>query len=71
MGNKKEKEQNILVVDLGSGTSDISVLTIDDSVYEVRATGGDTHLGGSDLTYKLVDYSKNGPPLTNLTTIDP
>jgi L1 cell adhesion molecule like protein len=56
LGNKKGKEQNILVVDLGSGTSDISILTIEDSVYEVKATGGDTHLGGSDLTYRVVNY---------------
>ena len=54
--DKKSKEQNILVVDLGSGTSDISILTIEDSIFEVKATGGDLHLGGSDMTFKLVEY---------------
>jgi heat shock 70kDa protein 1/2/6/8 len=52
----KKTEQNILVVDLGSGTSDISVLTIEDSIFEVKATGGDLHLGGSDMTFKMVEH---------------
>jgi L1 cell adhesion molecule like protein len=56
LGNKKSQEQNILVFDAGSGTCDISVLTIEDTVFEVKATGGDLHLGGSDMTYKLVEY---------------
>jgi heat shock protein 1/8 len=56
LGNKKTQEQNILVFDAGSGTCDISVLTIEDTVFEVKATGGDLHLGGSDMTYKLVEY---------------
>ena len=55
----KKSEQNILVVDLGSGTSDISVLTIEDSIFEVKATGGDLHLGGSDMTFKMVEYFVN------------
>jgi heat shock 70kDa protein 1/2/6/8 len=53
---KSKSEQNILVVDLGSGTSDISVLTLDESIFEVKATGGDLHLGGSDMTFKMVEY---------------
>lgn len=53
---KNKSEQNILVVDLGSGTSDISVLTLDESIFEVKATGGDLHLGGSDMTFKMVEY---------------
>lgn len=48
--------QNIMVVDLGSGTSDISILTIEESVFEVIATGGDIHLGGSDMTFKMVEH---------------
>jgi heat shock protein 5 len=40
------KEQNVLVFDLGGGTFDVSVLTIDNGVFEVLATNGDTHLGG-------------------------
>ena len=69
--DKSAKEKNILVVDLGSGTSDISVLTIDESIFEVKATGGDLHLGGSDMTYKLVEYfikeiqNKNKVDITN------
>lgn len=53
---KCKSEQNILVVDLGSGTSDISVLTLEESIFEVKATGGDLHLGGSDMTFKMVEY---------------
>lgn len=53
---KSKTEQNILVVDLGSGTSDISVLTLDENIFEVKATGGDLHLGGSDMTFKMVEH---------------
>lgn len=49
-------ERNVLVFDLGGGTFDVSLLTIDDGVFEVRATAGDTHLGGEDFDNKLVDY---------------
>lgn len=41
----REKEENILVFDLGGGTFDVTLLTIDNGVFEVRATNGDTHLG--------------------------
>merc|ERR1719333_1010346 len=44
--DKKAKEKNILVYDLGGGTFDVSILTIDEGVFEVLATSGDTHLGG-------------------------
>lgn len=50
------KEQNILVFDFGGGTHDVSVLTIDNQVFEVKATGGDTHLGGSDFDNRLVEH---------------
>lgn len=46
---KEEKEKNILVFDLGGGTFDVSILTIDGGVFEVLATSGDTHLGGEDF----------------------
>jgi L1 cell adhesion molecule like protein len=49
-------EQNILIFDCGGGTHDLSVLTLDDGVFEVKATAGDTHLGGEDLDNLLVDY---------------
>ena len=47
--DKKKGEQNILVFDLGGGTFDVSVLAIDNGVFEVIATSGDTHLGGEDF----------------------
>jgi len=54
--NKKDEEQNILVYDLGGGTFDVSILTIDDGVFEVIATAGDTHLGGEDFDQKIMEY---------------
>ena len=56
LDKKKEGEQNILIFDLGGGTFDVSLLTIDDGVFEVRATAGDTHLGGEDFDNRMVDY---------------
>merc|ERR1711981_571670 len=50
------KEENILVFDLGGGTFDVTLLTIDNGVFEVRATSGDTHLGGEDFDQRLMDY---------------
>ncbi|KAJ3051963.1 ATPase with role in protein import into the ER [Rhizophlyctis rosea] len=55
-GLDKKKEQNILVFDLGGGTFDVSILTIDDGVFEVLATNGDTHLGGEDFDNRLIDH---------------
>ena len=51
-------ETNILIFDLGGGTFDISVLTLDDGIFEVKSTGGDTHLGGEDFDDRLVDWCK-------------
>jgi heat shock protein 5 len=53
---KKGQEQNILVYDLGGGTFDVSILTIDEGVFEVLATNGDTHLGGEDFDQRTMDY---------------
>ena len=53
-GLDKTDEKNILVFDLGGGTFDVSLLTIDDGLFEVKATAGDTHLGGEDFDNKLV-----------------
>ena len=50
------KEQHVLIVDIGGGTSDVSVMSIDDGVFEVKATGGDSHLGGSDVDQYLVEH---------------
>lgn len=49
-------EQNVLIFDLGGGTFDVSLLTIDEGVFEVMATAGDTHLGGEDFDNALVDH---------------
>ena len=54
--DKKEGEKNILVFDLGGGTFDVSVLTIDDGVFEVVATNGNTHLGGEDFDQRVMDH---------------
>ncbi|XP_060219231.1 heat shock 70 kDa protein BIP1-like [Lycium barbarum] len=54
--DKKGKEQNILVYDLGGGTFDVSILSIDNGVFEVLATNGNTHLGGEDFDHKLMDH---------------
>merc|ERR1712100_359851 len=47
--NKAKGEQNVLIFDLGGGTFDVSLLNIDDGIFEVKATAGDTHLGGEDF----------------------
>ena len=52
-------EQNILIFDLGGGTFDVSVLSIDDGIFEVKATAGDTHLGGEDFDNRMVDHFVN------------
>ena len=54
--DKKGGEKNILVFDLGGGTFDVSILTIDNGVFEVIATSGDTHLGGEDFDQRVMDY---------------
>jgi L1 cell adhesion molecule like protein len=51
-----EKEQNVVVYDLGGGTFDVSILTIEDGVFEVKATSGNTHLGGSDFDDILMNF---------------
>ncbi|KAL3689448.1 hypothetical protein R1sor_015757 [Riccia sorocarpa] len=54
--DKRGGEQNILVFDLGGGTFDVSILTIDNGVFEVLATNGDTHLGGEDFDQRVMEY---------------
>jgi len=51
-----KKEKNILIKDAGGGTDDVSILTVDGGIFEVKSTGGDTHLGGSDIDNAIVDY---------------
>merc|ERR1711880_9513 len=54
--DKKGGERNILVFDLGGGTFDVSILTIDNGVFEVVSTNGDTHLGGEDFDQRIMEY---------------
>jgi len=49
-------ERNVLIFDLGGGTFDVSVLTIEDGIFEVKSTAGDTHLGGEDFDNRMVDH---------------
>ena len=54
--DKLKGMRNILVFDLGGGTFDVTILTVDNGVFEVLATNGDTHLGGEDIDKALVNY---------------
>lgn len=56
MDNKSEKEKNILIFDCGGGTHDCTMLSIEDGVFEVKATAGDSHLGGEDFDERLVKH---------------
>ena len=55
-GMDKEKDQKIMIYDLGGGTFDVSILDIGDGVFEVLATNGNTHLGGDDFDQRIIDY---------------
>ena len=55
-GLDRKKEEKIAVFDLGGGTFDVSILEIGDGVFEVKATNGDTHLGGDDFDQRIIDY---------------
>jgi len=55
-GLNKKGERNVLIFDLGGGTFDVSILNIEDGVFEVKATAGDTHLGGEDFDNRMVDF---------------
>ena len=55
-GMDKKKEEKIAVFDLGGGTFDVSILEIGEGVFEVKATNGDTHLGGEDFDLRIIDY---------------
>ena len=56
LDKKSKGESNILVFDCGGGTFDVSILTIDDGIFEVKATAGDTHLGGEDFDNRMVSF---------------
>lgn len=56
LDKKSNKEQNILIFDFGGGTHDVSLLTLDEGVYEVRAISGNSRLGGEDIDNRMVEY---------------
>ena len=56
LDKKGKGERNVLIFDLGGGTFDVSLLTIEDGIFEVKATAGDTHLGGEDFDNKIVEW---------------
>jgi len=56
LDKRTDGERNVLIFDLGGGTFDVSLLTLDDGFFEVKATAGDTHLGGEDFDSRMVDY---------------
>jgi L1 cell adhesion molecule like protein len=56
LDKKTAGETNVLIFDLGGGTFDVSLLTIDDGIFEVKATAGDTHLGGEDFDNRMVNH---------------
>jgi len=56
LDKKTTGERNILIYDMGGGTFDVSILTIEDGIFEVKATAGDTHLGGEDFDNRIVDF---------------
>jgi molecular chaperone DnaK (HSP70) len=55
--DKKGEEKNVLIFDLGGVTFDVSLLTIEEGIFEVKATAGDTHLGGEDFDSRMVIIS--------------
>lgn len=56
LDKKGAGEKNVLIFDLGGGTFDVSLLTIEEGIFEVKATAGDTHLGGEDFDNRLVSH---------------
>ena len=56
LDKKGTGERNVLIYDMGGGTFDVSLLTIEDGIFEVKATAGDTHLGGEDFDNRVVDF---------------
>ena len=59
LDNKSDIERNIIIYDVGGGTLDVTLLTLDDGIFEVKATSGDTHLGGEDFDDNLLKYFAN------------
>ena len=56
LDKQEKKEENVLIFDLGGGTFDVSLLSLEDGLFEVKSTNGNTHLGGEDFDNRLVEY---------------
>ena len=56
LDKKVSGERNVLIFDLGGGTFDVSMLTIEEGIFEVKSTAGDTHLGGEDFDNRMVNH---------------
>ncbi len=77
LDKKTVGERNVLIFDLGGGTFDVSLLTIEEGIFEVKATAGDTHLGGEDFDNRLVNHfvqefkrkNKKGAFLKNVVSV--
>jgi hypothetical protein len=59
VGRSQGREKTVLIFDLGGGTFDVSLLSIEEGIFEVKATAGDTHLGGEDFDNRMVRASPN------------
>jgi heat shock 70kDa protein 1/2/6/8 len=59
LDKKTTGERNVLIFDLGGGTFDVSLLSIEEGIFEVKSTAGDTHLGGEDFDNRLVNHFSN------------
>ena len=68
LDKQEKKEENVLIFDLGGGTFDVSLLSLEDGLFEVKATNGNTHLGGEDFDNRLVEYCAG--ELRRTTSID-
>ena len=68
LDKKTQGERNVLIFDLGGGTFDVSLLTIEEGIFEVKATAGDTHLGGEDFDNNLLEHFKK--EFTKKTSLD-
>ncbi len=58
LDKKASCERDVLIYDMGGGTSDVLLLTIEDGIFEVKATAGDMHLGGEDFDNRIVDFCR-------------
>lgn len=70
LDQKTSGDKNVLIFDCGGGTHDVSLLQIDEGVFEVKATAGDTHLGGEDIDTMIVDYLKEEFRKKHKKTVD-